>query len=215
MYPDGSDYSEGTGEPGSGGRHLRLPKSGSKSPVDHRPVKASDYPVDDEIEASSPEKDDSMKEKGEEETKVTKFGNLFFNVEYDKQKSALMVTVVRAVDLPAKDRNIGSSDPYVKLQLLPEKRHKVKTRVLRKTTSPVYDETFTFYGISFNQIQGITLHFVVLSFDRFSRDDIIGEVVCPLNGVDLSKNEVALNKEIQARQYKVGETFLEFYYELF
>lgn len=204
MYPDGSEYSEGSGELGSSGRHLRLPKSGSKSPVgDHHAVKASDYPADEDLEASSPEKDDSMKEKGEEETKVTKLGNLFFNVEYDKQKSALMVTVVRAADLPAKDRNIGSSDPYVKLQLLPEKRHKVKTRVLRKTTTPVYDETFTFYGISYNQLQGITLHFVVLSFDRFSRDDIIGEVVCPLSGVDLNKSEVALSKEIQARQYKI------------
>lgn len=42
---------------------------------------------------------------------------------------------------------MGSSDPYVKLQLLPDKQHKVKTRVLRNTRNPVYDEDFTFYGI--------------------------------------------------------------------
>ena len=45
-----------------------------------------------------------------------------------------------------------SSDPYVKLQLLPEKQHKVKTRVLRRTLNPVYDEDFTFYGVNFNQL---------------------------------------------------------------
>ena len=44
------------------------------------------------------------------------------------------------------------SDPYVKLQLLPEKQHKVKTRVLRRTLNPVYDEDFTFYGVNFNQL---------------------------------------------------------------
>ena len=44
------------------------------------------------------------------------------------------------------------SDPYVKLQLLPEKQHKVKTRVLRRTINPVYDEDFTFYGVNFNQL---------------------------------------------------------------
>lgn len=44
------------------------------------------------------------------------------------------------------------SDPYVKLQLLPEKQHKVKTRVMRRTLNPVYDEDFTFYGIHFSQM---------------------------------------------------------------
>ena len=44
------------------------------------------------------------------------------------------------------------SDPYVKLQLLPDKQHKVKTRVMRRTLNPVYDEDFTFYGVNFDQL---------------------------------------------------------------
>lgn len=118
----------------------------------------------------------------------------------------MIVSVVRCRDLPAKDPNLGSSDPYVKLQLLPDKQHKVKTRVLRKTRNPVYDEDFTFYGISFNQLPNITLHFVILSFDRYSRDDIIGEVFCALNTVDVTQIEnqqMALCREIQPRSLKV------------
>ncbi len=61
--------------------------------------------------------------------------------------------MVRCQGLPARDSNVGSSDPYVKLQLLPDKHHKVKTRVLRRTLNPVYDEDFTFYGIGENQLQ--------------------------------------------------------------
>lgn len=52
----------------------------------------------------------------------------------------------------------------------------------------------------------MSLHFVILSFDRYSRDDVIGEVVCPLSGIDLSQIEnqqVALSKEIQPRSLKV------------
>lgn len=52
----------------------------------------------------------------------------------------------------------------------------------------------------------MSLHFIVLSFDRYSRDDVIGEVVCPLSGIDLSQIEVqqiALSKEIQPRSLKV------------
>lgn len=137
--------------------------------------------------------------------------NVFFFVfRYKHDKNALIVSVVRCRDLPAKDPNLGSSDPYVKLQLLPDKQHKVKTRVLRKTRNPVYDEDFTFYGINFNQLPSITLHFVVLSFDRYSRDDIIGEVFCALNTVDLSQAEnqqMALCREIQPRSLKVGVTY--------
>lgn len=63
---------------------------------------------------------------------------------------------------------------------------------------------FLFAG--FNQLPNITLHFVVLSFDRYSRDDIIGEVFCALNTVDVTQIEtqqMALCREIQPRSLKV------------
>nr|CAG4640840.1 EOG090X05OW [Eulimnadia texana] len=109
-----------------------------------------------------------------------KLGQLFFKIRHNNEKNILNVTVVKCLGLPARDSNTGSSDPYVKLQLLPDKQHKVKTRVLRRTLNPVYDEDFTFYGISENQLEGLTLHFVILSFDRYSRDDVIGEVLVPV-----------------------------------
>lgn len=144
------------------------------------------------------EKEESMREKQQDE-KQKSLGNMSFSIGYDLQKMALLVTVINVKDLPTRDPNLGGCDPYIKLQLLPEKRHKCKTRVLRKTLNPQYDETFTFYGINPNQLPDITLHFVVLSFDRFSRDDIIGEVVHPLKEFDVSKNEMNLCKEISPR----------------
>lgn len=158
--------------------------------------------VENEKGGQTPEKDITLRERQFDE-KIQKLGTMYFSVEYDPHKSALMVTILSAADLPQRDPSLGGCDPYVKLQLLPDKKHKCKTRVLRKTLSPTYDETFTFFGVSENQVQGITLHFVVLSFDRFSRDEIIGEVVYPLEGVDATQKEVPLSKEITPRHLKV------------
>jgi len=52
-------------------------------------------------------------------------GTLQFTVGYDVTKSTLTVSVICAKNLPVKNASIGASDPYVKLQLLPEKRQKV------------------------------------------------------------------------------------------
>ena len=52
----------------------------------------------------------------------------------------------------------------------------------------------------------MTLHFVVLSFDRYSRDDVIGEVMLDLEALDLSNsdnNPLPISREITPRSYKV------------
>ena len=75
-----------------------------------------------------------------------------------------MVSILRAADLPPRDPSVGGCDPYIKLQLLPEKKHKCKTRVVRKTLSPKYDETFTFYGITSNQVSQSTYYIIIIVF---------------------------------------------------
>lgn len=130
-------------------------------------------------------------------------GSLTFSVDYNFPKKALVVTIQEAHGLPVMDDQTQGSDPYIKMTILPDKRHRVKTRVLRKTLDPVFDETFTFYGIPYSQLQDLVLHFLVLSFDRFSRDDIIGEVMVPLAGVDPSTGKVQLTRDIIKRNIQV------------
>ncbi|XP_077432036.1 synaptotagmin-11-like [Vanacampus margaritifer] len=126
-------------------------------------------------------------------------GAVSLAVDYNFPKKALVVTVVGARGLPAMDEQSGSSDPYVKMTVLPEKKHRVKTRVLRKTLDPLFDETFTFYGVAYSSLPELTLHFLVLSFDRFARDDVIGEALVPLKGVDPSTGRVHLSQRITKR----------------
>ncbi|CAN0360366.1 unnamed protein product [Lampetra planeri] len=144
-------------------------------------------------------------------------GALCFSVEYNFARKALVVTIQGARGLPAMDGQTGSSDPYIKMTILPEKKHKVKTRVLRRTLDPSFDETFTFYGVPHAQLQGLVLHFLVLSFDRFSRDDAIGEVMAPLAGVELGGDKVTLTRDIVKRNIQKsvgrGELLLSLCYQ--
>ncbi|CAH1379593.1 synaptotagmin-4 [Tenebrio molitor] len=178
--------------------------SNGSDKMEHAPTMKDVYSAENEVH--TPTKEEMETNEKNLQQSAAYLGQLVFKLRYKHDKNALIVSVVRCGDLPAKDPNLGSSDPYVKLQLLPDKQHKVKTRVLRKTRNPVYDEDFTFYGINFNQLPNITLHFVVLSFDRYSRDDIIGEVFCALNTVDITQIEnqqMALQREIQPRSLKI------------
>ncbi|XP_067110619.1 synaptotagmin-10 isoform X2 [Osmerus mordax] len=102
-------------------------------------------------------------------------GKLSFSLRYDYEEQALVVTILKALELPAKDFT-GTSDPYVKIYLLPERKKKFQTRVHRKTLNPTFDEAFCF-PVEYDQLCNRKLHFSVYDFDRFTSHDMIGEVV--------------------------------------
>lgn len=120
-----------------------------------------------------------------EEKEEVKLGRIQYKLDYDFQQGQLTVTVIQAEDLPGMDMS-GTSDPYVKLYLLPEKKKKVETKVHRKTLNPVFNETFIF-KVAFNEITAKTLVFAIYDFDRFSKHDQIGQVLIPLGKIDLGQ----------------------------
>ncbi|XP_037548619.1 synaptotagmin-7b [Nematolebias whitei] len=114
-----------------------------------------------------------------------KLGRVQFSVGYSFQDSTLTVKILKGQDLPAKDFS-GTSDPFVKIYLLPDKKHKLETKVKRKNLNPHWNETFLFEGFPYEKVVQRTLYLQVLDYDRFSRNDPIGEVSIPLNKLDLA-----------------------------
>lgn len=55
-------------------------------------------------------------------------GSLQFMLRYDDKADYLVIRVLSARSLPAKDFS-GTSDPYVKIYLLPDRKHKHQTKV--------------------------------------------------------------------------------------
>uniref|UniRef100_A0A3P8Q8A1 C2 domain-containing protein n=1 Tax=Astatotilapia calliptera TaxID=8154 RepID=A0A3P8Q8A1_ASTCA len=124
-------------------------------------------------------------------------GKLSFSLRYDYEEQALVVRILKALDLPAKDFT-GTSDPYVKIYLLPERKKKFQTRVHRKNLNPTFDETFCF-PVVYDELCNRKLHFSVYDFDRFTSHDMIGEVVVD-NLFELSdlSREAVVWKDIHA-----------------
>uniref|UniRef100_A0A667WLY4 Synaptotagmin IV n=1 Tax=Myripristis murdjan TaxID=586833 RepID=A0A667WLY4_9TELE len=156
-------------------------------------------------------------DKPQREEREGGLGTLHFSLEYQPERKAFVVHIKEAHGLSPTDEQSLTSDPYIKLTLLPEKKHRVKTRVLRKTLDPAFDETFSFYGIPLARVSELALHFMVLSFDRFSRDEVIGETLVPLAGIDLSEGRVLMSREIIKRNVKKsagrGELLLSLCYQ--
>ncbi|XP_030076943.1 synaptotagmin-2 [Microcaecilia unicolor] len=135
---------------------------------------------DDDAETGLTEGEEKEEEKEEEN-----LGKLQFSLDYDFQNNQMQVGVIQAAELPALDMG-GTSDPYVKVFFLPDKKKKFETKVHRKTLNPVFNETFTF-KIPYQELGGKTLCMSIYDFDRFSKHDIIGEIKVPMNTVDLGQ----------------------------
>ncbi|XP_061139479.1 synaptotagmin VIII isoform X1 [Syngnathus typhle] len=109
-------------------------------------------------------------------------GKLLYSLEFDAALSKLKVGVKEARNLKAMDLG-GTSDPYVKVYLLPDKTVTCETKVMKSTLNATFNETFSFQ-ISKATLVESTAVLQVFDFDRFSKNDIIGELRLKLGQVD-------------------------------
>ncbi|XP_070496416.1 synaptotagmin 1 isoform X3 [Chironomus tepperi] len=148
---------------------------------------------------------DNAEEQEDEGSKQSeqKLGKLQYKLEYDFNSNSLAVSVIKAEELPALDMG-GTSDPYVKVYLLPDKKKKFETKVHRKTLNPEFNETFVFKNLPYAEAMNKTLVFAIFDFDRFSKHDQIGEVKVPLCQIDLAQT-IEEWRELQSVEGEGGQ----------
>ncbi|XP_069684512.1 synaptotagmin-7-like [Periplaneta americana] len=107
---------------------------------------------------------------------ATEYGDLLMSLCYTPNDS-LTVTILKAWDLRSMDINL-KSDPYVKLCLkCPDRRvEKRKTKIVKCTLNPVFNEAFTF-NVTYTNVEDSSLEVVVMDFDNIGRDELIGRIV--------------------------------------
>jgi synaptotagmin-1 len=184
-------------------------RKGLKSAVDLKSVQILGSTLKDKVQPDLEELEANMEEN--EDTESSKedvhLGKLHFAMDYDFTKSELAVSVIQAADLPGMDMS-GTSDPYVKVYLMPDKKPKFETKVHRKTLNPIFNETFTF-KVPYAEMGAKTLVFAVYDFDRFSKHDQIGQVFVPLNSVDLGRIveewRDLISPESEEKENKLGD----------
>ncbi|KAM8817024.1 rabphilin-3A isoform 2-T2 [Rhynchonycteris naso] len=129
------------------------------------PARQPPPPEEDEEEANSYDSDEA-----------TTLGALEFSLLYDQDNSSLNCTIIKAKGLKPMDSN-GLADPYVKLHLLPgaSKSNKLRTKTLRNTRNPIWNETLIYHGITDEDMQRKTLRISVCDEDKFGHNEFIGE----------------------------------------
>lgn len=141
-------------------------------------------------------------------------GKLHFSLQYNAENESLYVNIIRAENLPAKDFS-GTSDPYVKVYLLPDRKTKFQTKVHRKTLNPDFNESFMF-NVSYQELENRSLQFSLYDFDRFSRHDLIGDVIVKesLQDITLSKEKLFTYDVVTSHQEKadLGELMVSLCY---
>ncbi|XP_029697440.1 synaptotagmin-1-like isoform X3 [Takifugu rubripes] len=150
---------------------------------------------------------------GKAPQETEKMGRLHFTLDYNFTDNMLVVGILQAAELPAMDVG-GSSDPYVKLYLLPDKKKKFETKVHRKNLDPNFNETFSF-KVPYTELGGRTLVMTVYDFDRFSKHDAIGAVKIPMSTADFSQSLEEwrdLQKAEKEESEKLGDVCLSLRY---
>lgn len=195
-----------------------LKKKNKDKEKDKKTGKKSKGGVDTELDGGykEPVKEELNKEtelSDNEHKEEEKLGRLQFSLDFNFTDNTLVVGILQASELPAMDVG-GSSDPYVKVYLLPDKKKKFETKVHRKTLEPTFNETFTF-KVPYTELGGKTLVMTVYDFDRFSKHDAIGDIKIPMSGVDFSQSLQEwrdLQKAEKEESEKLGDICLSLRY---
>jgi synaptotagmin-1 len=160
-------------------------KKGLKSVVDLKTVQMLGNSYKEKVQPDIEQLTENMEANEVDGAMPKGLGKIQFSLDYDFQKGELSVGVIQACDLPAMDMG-GTSDPYVKVCVLPDRKQKFETKVHRKTLNPIYNETFVF-KVPYAEIATRTLLLNIYDFDRFSKHDHIGQLKVPLGSVDLGR----------------------------
>nr|XP_030707232.1 synaptotagmin-5 isoform X3 [Globicephala melas] len=118
-------------------------KSQAQAQVHLQEVKELGRSYIDKVQPEVEELEPTPSGPGQQVAEKHELGRLQYSLDYDFQSGQLLVGIVQAEGLAALDLG-GSSDPYVRVYLLPDKRRRHETRVHRQTLNPHFGENFAF-----------------------------------------------------------------------
>lgn len=139
---------------------------------------------------------------------ISMAGRLQVSATYAPTAEKLAVNVIRAEDIPSKQRG-GASSVQVRLVLLPSKRQRFKTKA-KPSSNPNFHETFTFSRVTQSEIQECGLRLRLYGHEKIARDKLVGEVNISLTEFDLDGDGSALWRTLTPRSSLSVSTIFNF-----
>ncbi|CAF0805068.1 unnamed protein product [Didymodactylos carnosus] len=108
-------------------------------------------------------------------------GDIQLQITHNKEDEQLVIKILRAKNLIAKDTN-GFSDPFVKVYLLPgrDQENKRRTKHVSKSLNPRWDHIAIYPNVHREELQYKMVEFTVWDYDRFKANDFLGQVTIDL-----------------------------------
>eukprot|EP00092_Neocalanus_flemingeri_P064404 GFUD01078159.1.p1 GENE.GFUD01078159.1~~GFUD01078159.1.p1 ORF type:complete len:1135 (-),score=294.37 GFUD01078159.1:524-3928(-) len=152
----------------------------------------NDTPSEENVAVEEPINDGPSYNMGDLDDSMTTFrrrpvgnqGKIRLNILYDENKEELKVFVHEAANLPGGDLP-DPPDPYVKVYLMPGKKKKKKTDVVKDSGSPKWDEEFDF-SIDHDDVPKHQLKISVVDKKGiFAKSPVLGTLEIDLNNPGL------------------------------
>lgn len=121
---------------------------------------------------------------------ISNAGRIQVSASYAPTAEKLTVNVIRAEDVPTKQRG-GASTVKARIDLLPAKKQHFKTKA-KPATNPNFQETFTFTRVQQSEAHDCSLRIRLYGHERIGRNKLLGESNIPLTEFDLDGEEVTL-----------------------
>jgi hypothetical protein len=79
----------------------------------------------------------------------------------------------------------------------------MRTHIIKKNAHPIYDELFEFNNLEGINNENYSSIFTISTYDTFTRDEIIGEVIFPIKSNTLDSTEMTFTQNLTPRHKQV------------
>ena len=194
--------------------------------------KQQQQPPPEKGEASSPMSSSSSLSTSSTMEQIVEPASFTFSLRWNETTDSLFVRVISArnLRLPHRQRSSNLFDSYVRIELISTSKtgkhwiflslHRVcpflepmpsmRTHIVKKNIHPVYDELFEFPNTHPIDFDPRSLLFTILTYDTFTRDEVLGQVLLPLSqqtnqigSTPFSSSEITITREVTSRYVQV------------
>lgn len=80
----------------------------------------------------------------------------------------------------------------------------MRTHIVKKNPHPIYDELFEFTNLEQIGQEENALIFTISTYDTFTRDEVVGEVIFPIRSSALDSTEMTFTQNLTPRRQQVS-----------